>query len=143
MKFNFEFTLKRKSGNVGVNKGNELINSNDRPHYAVRSTIVKFLRELSHDTFVEDHGGLSDSLPMFDIDRPCRVIISVDAPTRRKMDTPNWYPTIKALLDGLTDANLWSDDDDSIIHELIFKTSNKLSPVKGSYKFNIDIQPIK
>ena len=42
---------------------------------------------------------------------PVRVIIYVHAPTRRKYDAGNLYPTAKAIIDGLTDYGLWPDDD--------------------------------
>lgn len=39
------------------------------------------------------------------------VEVVVYAPTRRRLDPPNLYPTVKHLIDGLTDAKLWEDDD--------------------------------
>lgn len=30
---------------------------------------------------------------------------------RRRRDPANWYPSVKALIDGFTDAGVWPDDD--------------------------------
>lgn len=31
---------------------------------------------------------------------------------RRHRDPHNWYPTVKPIIDGLTDANCWPDDNE-------------------------------
>lgn len=38
------------------------------------------------------------------------VWFGTDRPNQRR-DPMNWYPTVKALIDGLTQAKLWPDDD--------------------------------
>lgn len=69
-------------------------------------------------------------LPRFT--RPVQVYAAVALPTARTFDPPNAWPTVKAILDGLTDAHIW--DDDSHIHvplTAFFRAPGK-SP-KGTY----------
>ncbi len=40
-----------------------------------------------------------------------RVTVTIHQRTRRRIDPLNVAPTIKALIDGLTDARVWADDD--------------------------------
>lgn len=42
------------------------------------------------------------------------VFFGTDRPNQRR-DPMNWYPTVKALVDGLTDARFWPDDDASYV----------------------------
>lgn len=49
----------------------------------------------------------NNSVFMFD---KCHVSIGVSPPTSRRCDPPNYYPTIKPLIDGLTDSLWWQDD---------------------------------
>lgn len=50
---------------------------------------------------------INDSVFMFD---KCSVYIGVSPPTSRRCDPPNYYPTVKPLIDGLTDSLWWKDD---------------------------------
>lgn len=59
--------------------------------------------------------------PVYSSDKPCKVLVTVYAPTRRRLDPPNLYPTVKALIDGLTDANLWPDDNHEVIKMMSFQ----------------------
>lgn len=47
--------------------------------------------------------------------RPVRVWAEFRFPTNARRDTANYYPTIKALVDGLVTANLLDDDRDGYI----------------------------
>lgn len=40
-----------------------------------------------------------------------RVVATLHTRTNTRMDPANSYPTVKALVDGMTDARLWPDDD--------------------------------
>ena len=86
----------------------QMISANDRLHFQKKAKITKFLRQLA---YYEGRNILLDyfGLP-FNEKKPCKVIVWIFAPTNRKYDPPNWSPTSKALLDGLTDANFWTDD---------------------------------
>ena len=55
----------------------------------------------------------------------------------------NWNPTIKPILDGFTDAGLWTDDNSDIVKYVTFAMgSYKTTPAK-TYKFVIIIEPAK
>lgn len=66
------------------------------------------------------------------------VNVTVCPPTRRRLDPPNLYPTIKALIDGLTDACWWSDDDFTHLLYTSFRYGG-LSGEKGVWKIALDV----
>jgi hypothetical protein len=47
--------------------------------------------------------------------------IDVFPPSRRRLDPPNLWPTVKALTDGATDAVGWPDDDFAHLLETAFR----------------------
>ena len=113
-----EFILNRRSGkNVYLTKGNQMISSNDRLQTYIKSQLVHFLRDFSYQ---QEKGNLTPDLPLFTAKRPCHLVITVSPPSKRRMDPPNFYPTVKALVDGLTDAGLWSDDNGHILKAMSF-----------------------
>lgn len=56
--------------------------------------------------------------PLFD---KFTIRVFVLPPTRRRLDPPNLWPTVKALTDGATDALCWVDDDSSHLLETSFR----------------------
>ena len=122
----------KKSQNLSA--GNEMINSNDRLHYRVKSELAAHLRALSRDQAI--HNAPLSGYEPFSKDHPCRVGIRVYPPTRRRMDTPNWYPTVKPLIDGLTDAGVFTDDNNTVITSMTFIPGNEIS---GTKKYRIEI----
>lgn len=40
------------------------------------------------------------------------VLAYISSPRRSRADVGNAYPTVKAILDGVTDSGTWVDDDD-------------------------------
>lgn len=66
------------------------------------------------------------------------VNVTVCPPTRRRLDPPNLYPTVKALIDGLTDACWWSDDDFTHLLYTSFRYGG-LSGKKGTWKIVLDV----
>lgn len=49
------------------------------------------------------------------------VTVTIKPPTRRKLDPPNYYPTVKPIIDGLTDAKWWKDDNFQHMLEVRFR----------------------
>lgn len=41
---------------------------------------------------------------------PCDVYVSIPVPGERRRDPHNWTPTMKAIIDGVTRAGVWPDD---------------------------------
>lgn len=70
-----------------------------------------------------------------------KLRLTVCPPTRRRLDPPNLYPTLKALIDGLTDAGWWEDDDFMHLLEVSFRYGG-LSGVKNTYRLVIDIEEL-
>lgn len=126
MKFIYELNRSTAKGRA-LRGGNEMISSNDRlcPH--VKAELTAHLRKLSTKTASKTYKQTERAA--FSKDRPCYIGVIVCPPTRRRMDAPNWYPTVKALVDGLTDAGVFEDDNNKIITSMTFipgpKTENK------------------
>lgn len=76
------------------------INSNQRLHPQVRASLTRQWREAAKQ-------AASEAEP-FAI--PCRITAYVQKPVRNRFDPGNWYPTAKAAVDGLVDAQLLTDD---------------------------------
>ena len=115
MKQVFTFELQRKSGNKGLRSGNQMISTNDRMHPIVKSQISRHLRNLAKETV------LSEGM------------------TKRRMDPHNWAITLKALIDGMTDAGLFTDDDYHVIDIVSFKHGKDISHSK-KYRLNVIVE---
>lgn len=70
-----------------------------------------------------------------------KIRVTVFSLTKGRIDPPNFYPTIKHLIDGLTDASWWKDDDFDHLKEISFVYGG-VSEVKGEYKFVLDIEEV-
>lgn len=67
-----------------------------------------------------------------------RCHIALDS--RRHFDPPNAWPTVKAILDGITDARIWPDDDAT--HVPVTSFLRDWTPaVKGSRRVTIQLIP--
>lgn len=89
-----EFELNRK----------QMLNAHGNSHWRAKMGTIARLREMAK-TAGEDAKQAKDIF--FD---KFEIIVTVKPPTRRKLDPPNFYPTIKPIIDGLTDAGWWEDD---------------------------------
>lgn len=130
------YELQRKGGNAPLTKHgvlwNEMLSANDRMNPHVKAAITAHLRQLS--AYQANHQGIY-SERVYDEDWPAVVVVKVCPPTRRRMDPPNWYPTVKALIDGLTDAGIWTDDNSRVIPVMMFQAGC----LSGSKKYRIDL----
>lgn len=70
-----------------------------------------------------------------------RLTVIVKTPTRRIVDPVNFYPTVKPLVDGLTDASWWNDDNFSHLLEVSFKYGG-LSGEKGVYTLVMEFEEV-
>lgn len=77
-------------------------------------------------------------VPLFNV---AKVTITTAPPTRRRMDPPNLWPTAKAILDGLTDASWWLDDDFKHVVETSFRYGG-LSGSKDKFKITVKIEEV-
>ncbi|WP_314733769.1 hypothetical protein [Streptococcus suis] len=74
--------------------------------------------------------------------RPCGLVVTIYAPTKRRMDPPNFYPTVKALVDGMTDAGIWTDDSHEVIKFMTFEYGG-LSGLKDKYRIEIEVEEVE
>lgn len=132
----FEFWLPRNTKNKKLNM---VINSNDRDHNKVTGHMVSRIRKLAA---YETKAKKDKHMLPFSPKRPCHLTVTVYKPTRRRLDTPNLYPTVKALVDGMTEAKIWTDDNDNVIKSTKFQLGG-LSGKKGYYRFVLTIEEEK
>ena len=70
------------------------------------------------------------------------LLLVVMPPTRRRVDPPNLWPSLKALGDGVTDAGIWEDDSFEFLLETSFRYGG-LSGLKGVWKLQMIITEIE
>lgn len=93
---------------------------------------------------LEDFDTVLPSLDSFGVDflyDLVHVTATIYPPTRRHIDPPNLWPTVKALLDGLTDASWWEDDDFTHVVETSFRYGG-LSGVSNEYIIELSFQEV-
>lgn len=125
----FEFILSN------TKKQKEMLNANDRLYFRNKAKLTKSLRYLGE---IE---GLKGKTTTYTKSRPCGLVVTIFSPTKRRMDPPNFYPTVKALVDGLTDAGVWTDDNHEVIKYMTFRYGG-LSGIKGKYRIEMEIKEI-
>jgi crossover junction endodeoxyribonuclease RusA len=101
-----------------------ILNANMPINYRVKAMRVKALRDLSFSL------GTEMNIPEF---KECTVKIIVYPPSSRRVDPPNFYPTVKPLIDGLTDAGAWADDDWKHLREMTFLHGGDKSNISQVY----------
>ena len=106
-----------------------LLNANVSYHRFVKGDRAKKLRALAAQT------EINETFNRF------KVTVEVFPPTRRRLDPPNLYPTVKHLIDGLTDAKLWEDDDWKHMESMTFKYGG-LSEIKNTFLIKFHIEEI-
>ncbi|MFJ9754941.1 hypothetical protein [Streptomyces sp. NPDC101149] len=93
--------------------GLELLNANDRLHHKARARLTKKIRDAAHEA-VTECPALMEALaaakpgPLF---QRAHVLGVLHPPTNGRRDPANWYPTMKAAVDGIVDAGVLEDDD--------------------------------
>lgn len=122
----FEFILSN------TKKQKEMLNANDRLSWQKSHKITARLRRLGE---IE---GRKCKTTTYNKNHSCGLIITVFPPTKRRMDPPNFYPTIKALVDGLTDAKIWTDDNHEVIKYMTFRYGG-LSGISGKYRLEMEV----
>lgn len=117
-----------------------LLNSNDNMGWRQKANIVAKLRGISYEIAWEYRCEKENQSIYFDKSNPCGVTITVFSPSSRRLDPDNVQPTVKALMDGITDSGLWEDDN----HEVVKFTKYQYGGLSGSksYRLEIDIKSI-
>ena len=140
----FEFELGRalsKSNNIPKIK-KLILNSNDRMDYRQKAKFVSKLKQLAN---VEVNKRFSSKekttyFPIYNKRKSCTVTLTVFTPDKRKSDPDNLQPTLKAIMDGFTQAGLWSDDN----HEVVKFTKYQYGGLSGTkaYRLEVDIEDL-
>jgi crossover junction endodeoxyribonuclease RusA len=84
---------------------------NLRDHWRTKAAKTKAWREATcGGTLWGAYADLSHHTP------PAELHFEMEVPDKRRRDPHNYYPTIKAIVDGLVDAQLWPDDTPEWVH---------------------------
>lgn len=76
------------------------INANDRLHHHAKAKLTKAWREAG------------ECVATAKTYRRAHITVGIRFPTNHRRDVGNYYPTAKAILDGLVDAGVLPDDSD-------------------------------
>lgn len=107
-----------------------LLSANGSYHRFIKMKRVKKLRELAFE-MTKDYRVNFDKFS---------IEIYVYPPTKRSFDPPNYYPTVKPLVDGMTDAGLWEDDNHTRLTKMSFAYGGELSGLKDVFLFRMVIK---
>ncbi len=87
-----------------------LVSMNDRDHWRAKAKLTKAWRAAALRAVDHLHPGASPSNLSGQRLGPSTVSIELPVRDRRRRDPHNYYPTVKAIVDGLVDAGVWPDD---------------------------------
>jgi len=99
------------------------LSSNDRRYWVNKADRTKLLRALGFFEARSQVRGLR-------FER-ANVSVAVAYPRNGRADPPNSYPTVKAILDGFTDAHLWDDDDSEHVVKTSFTRHPEPTRIQG------------
>lgn len=111
----------------------KILNSNVKLHHFIKSERAAYIRDLARTKSAQE---LEIPFNKF------MITVYVKSPTRRRIDPANLYPTIKPIIDGMTDSGWWEDDDYKHLDEIRFRYGG-LSKEKGFFDFVLEITEIE
>lgn len=121
-----------------------MLDAHGNSNWRSKMGIIKHLRTLASE---EGKKRKEESDVFFD---QFEILITVKPPTRRKIDPPNYYPTAKPIIDGLTDAGWWDDDNFAHMLEVRFRygglagvTDDDGKKDNSSFRVIFDIYEVK
>ena len=111
----------------------ELLNANDRLHWAVRARRTAALRDMAAWKWrATRHPGFDRA----------HINVEVTYPDHRRRDVDNLRPTVKALVDGITAEGALPDDNDRHVAGIDMRASNHTaSPSLYLFEFTLTAQP--
>lgn len=113
----------------------KLISLNDRGHWSKRASRTAVWRQAAHVFGSNAKRNLRLAVPFSD------VVVTCTFYGARQKDPSNLTPTSKAVVDGLTDAGWWADDDDSQVsqHEPVVIRSGFLAAL--GHMCHVEVEP--
>lgn len=126
------FKIKRRLS-FFIDRKKELINANHSLHHFDKAERVSNLRKKANEEAEKFEKPLFEEFT---------VLVLVCPPTRRTIDPPNLYPTVKPLVDGLTDNNWWEDDDWTHMKRMSFEYGglSERRGQKGDFQIILEIE---
>lgn len=109
-----------------------ILNANKKLHRFVHGKIARDLREIGRSKTENE----TTKFNFFDVD------VVIYPPTRRRLDPPNLYQTVKHLIDGMTDSGLWEDDDWTHMRSMSFQHGGDTSGIKETFIIKIIVKEI-
>lgn len=107
------------------------LTSNQRLHWRPKAERTASIRLLARHA--------ARGLPV--VDR-CRVTAAIGYPTASRADPSNAAPTVKAVLDGITDAaGGWPDDDSEHVLAVTY-VRGETTKRRGVYRVEIEIEEV-
>lgn len=100
----------------------DLLNANDRNHWRVKARLSRALR---------DYARYVAGPTLRPVTVRQHVTVTFAFPDRRRRDIANLAPTVKAWIDGFTDAGIWMDDDDQWVLGPDLRLNPERSPLKA------------
>jgi crossover junction endodeoxyribonuclease RusA len=107
-----------------------LLTSNQRLHWAKKAELTAYWRAL---------GAAAVDLYEVPAMQRAHVTVTLRWPDKRRRDPMNWWPTIKACVDGMVQSGRWiADDDDTHL----IGPDMRRDPERGPHSIRIDIEEI-
>lgn len=114
------------------------LTSNKREHWVVQAKRKKQIKKDAYFTALAAIRMAGLTPPVWSEERPCAVTVAVAIPTRHLFDPANAEPSVKAALDGFTDAGMWSDDNRKVVRAVTYTSAGQRAP-KGCYTLEFTI----
>lgn len=111
---------------VSVPLGRDVwVTSNSREHWSRKAHKVRQIRTLAAYVarVARRQGHLPSCQPYWTTEHPCDVTVAVCYPPSvglAQADPANAEPAVKAIMDGLTDAGVWSDDNALVVRSVTY-----------------------
>ncbi|MCT1689897.1 hypothetical protein M3B11_02800 [Brevibacterium sp. p3-SID960] len=95
---------------------NEWLSANDRRHWADKARRTKALRH---------RAAMLARQARLTVATPCIVVAEICYPRGGRADPANASDAVKPILDGLTDASVWVDDDSEHVPAVTYRRGSK------------------
>jgi crossover junction endodeoxyribonuclease RusA len=108
----------------------DFINANSRLHHHAKAKLTKAWRDATRAQADVLSGGWTI---------PVHIVVSIRFPNNIRRDVGNYYPTAKAIVDGLVDAGVLPDDDD----KHVVGPDNRREYPNGPARVTVTITPLE